>query len=129
MKLFRDLKVKLTPEEWGANAAAMAAEQAKLAEVQSELAQANTTFKARIRTHNDKLHELGEKVRSREETRAVECIEKPDSKRFLVEVYRLDTGELVETRPMTAAERHSVLQATLPGVSVKGPFDGDDEAN
>lgn len=126
MKMFRDLKVKLTQEEFVATASALGAEQAKLNEAQSEKAQAMATFKARIQTHEDKLQELGEKVRTREETRAVECLEKPDERRFVVEVYRMDTGELVETRPMTAAERHSVLQGTLPGVKVKGPFDDDD---
>ena len=51
----------------------------------------------------------------------MECFERKDEARFVVELYRQDTGELVETRPMTAAERHDVLQVKLPGVSREPP--------
>jgi DNA-directed RNA polymerase sigma subunit (sigma70/sigma32) len=113
MKIFRDLKVKLTEAEWKAVASAMAAEQAKLAEVEAEKAEAMSTFKARIETHKTKFLELAEKVNSHEERRAVECVERPDYQRWVIELYRNDTGEMVEMRPMTAGER----QVTLPGVA------------
>lgn len=121
MTMFRDLKVKLTDAEWNAIASAMGAEQAKLIEEEQAKASAMSTYKDRIQALQAKLVELGEKVRSRVETRAVECFEKPDDKRFVVELYRADTGELVETRVMTAAERHEVVQATLPNVSKVPP--------
>jgi hypothetical protein len=120
-KIFRDLKVKLQPAEWNAIASALGAEQAKLFECEAEKAEAMTGYKKRLEAHGNKMAELGEKVRSREETRAVECFERQDEQRFVVELYRQDTGELVETRPMTSAERHDVLQSSLPGVSKEPP--------
>jgi len=121
VKLFRDLKVKLTDAEWRSYVDAWAREQSKAHETQAEKAEAMSKFKARIETHENTMNDLGEKVRSHEETRAVECFNKPDDTRFVMELYRLDTGELVETRAMTAQERHEVVQATLPGVSKQPP--------
>lgn len=121
MKLFRDLKVKLTDAEWRSYVDAWAREQSKAHETMAEKAEVMSKFKARIETHDNLMNDLGEKVRSHEETRAVECFEKHDEQRFVVELYRNDTGELVETRAMNAAERHEVVQATLPGVSKQVP--------
>jgi hypothetical protein len=123
VKLFRDLKVKLTDAEWRSYVDAWAREQSKAHETQAEKAQAMADFKGRIERHENTMNDLGEKVRSHEETRAVECVNKPDEQRFVMELYRTDTGELVETRAMSAAERHEVVQATLPGVSKAPPGD------
>lgn len=117
MKLFRDLKVRLTDAEWTAIAAGMGAEMASLRETESEKQEVMTKFKERIQVHTNKLQDLGGKVTSHEETRAVECEERGDVKRFVMELYRLDTGEMVETRPMTATERQEALQVALPGVN------------
>jgi hypothetical protein len=118
MKLFRDLPVKLTDAEWAFYANALAVEQARRAQAEADKAESMSAFKATIDKHKAKEAELGEKVRSREETRAVECFERFDYKRFVVDLHRDDTGELVETRQMSASER----QTKLPGVD-------DEESN
>jgi hypothetical protein len=43
-------------------------------------------------------------VQSGTETRAVECQESPNWSTKLVEIFRIDTGELIDFRPMTEAE-------------------------
>lgn len=121
MKLFRDLPVKLSDAEWAANSSALAAEQQKLIEAEGEKATVMQGYKSRIESHKERMLDLGRKVHSHEETRAVECFERHDAKKFIVEVYRADSGELVETRPMSAAERHEAIQVTLPGVSRTPP--------
>lgn len=121
MKVFRELRVKLTDAEWSVAAIQMAAEQQKIQEIEAEKAEINTTFKARLQGHAQKLSELGLKVRSREEARSVECQERYDLQRLTAELYRLDTGELVESRPMSAHERQEALQEVLPGVSREPP--------
>lgn len=121
MKLFRDLKVDLTDAEWRSYVDAWGREQSKHHETMAEKAQVMADFKGRIERHENFMTDLGEKVRSHKETRAVECFEKPDETRFVMELYRQDTGELVETRPMNAQERHDVVQTTLPGVSKAPP--------
>lgn len=123
MKIFRDLKVELTDPEWRNYVDAWAREQSKAHETASEKAEVMSKFKARIETHENVMNDLGEKVRSHKETRAVECVEKPDEQRFVMELYRMDTGELVETRAMNSQERHEVVQATLPGVQKQPPGD------
>lgn len=129
MKLFRDLPVALSDSEWRNYVDAWAREQSKAHETSAEKAEVMSKFKARIETHENVMNDLGEKVRSHKETRAVECIEKLDDTRYVVELYRSDTGELVETRPMNAQERHEVVQATLPGVSKRPPVDDDADSN
>ncbi len=115
-KIFRDLKVKLTVAEWSACAAQLAQEQERLEELDLEKKAAVAALKSRLETVKGVISGLGEKVRSHEEVRAVECWEKQDERRFVVELYRDDTGELVETRPMTAAERHEAINPPLPHV-------------
>jgi hypothetical protein len=117
MAIFRDLKVHLTDDEWGANAAALAQLQADLKAAEAEKKESASGYKARIDALKSKADAIGDRVRTREETRAVECFERPDNRRFVVELFRADNHTLVETRPMTANERHAALQPMLPGTA------------
>jgi hypothetical protein len=114
--IFKDLKVKLTESEWEACAAQLGSEQQKLEQVEEEKRQTSSALGSRCKSQKDVVSKLGEKVRSREETRAVECFERKDPRRFVVELYRSDMGSLIETRPMTANERHEALNPKLPYV-------------
>lgn len=111
--IIRDLKVKLTEEEWANASDLLAQEDAAARATDIERKQVMLSFKQRLEAHNTQSGILAEKVRTHEETRAVECEWRPDERRLVMELFRLDTGVLIDTRPMTAAER----QVTLPGVS------------
>jgi hypothetical protein len=121
MTMFRDLKVKLTQDEWEAYASQLANVNQETKQVEAELQAVKDGFKGRLTALGEREYELAEKVRNRQEVRAVEVYERPDERRFVVELYRGDTGELLETRPMSSAERHAVVNPKLPGV---GTMDG-----
>jgi hypothetical protein len=112
--IFKDLKVKLTPSEWEACSAQLGSEQQRLEQVEEEKRQTSSALGSRCKSQKDTVSKLAEKVRSREETRAVECFERKDPRRFVVELYRSDVGSLIETRPMSAGERHEALNPKLP---------------
>jgi hypothetical protein len=116
MSVIRKLKVRLTDVEWGAAAKQLGSVQADLNDMKQAQAQYVAEFKVAYQGLNEKFAQLGECVRSGEETRTVECMERGDAKRLVIELYRVDTGELVETRPMTSQEREDALQVTLPGM-------------
>jgi len=52
-------------------------------------------------------------VTTRTEVRNVECKEVADIRRLIVETIRMDTSEVIHTRPMDAAEREELRQGKL----------------
>jgi sRNA-binding protein len=57
-----------------------------------------------------KAHETGKEMRQ------VFIEERPDISRSVIEVFRTDTGELVQTRPMSTDEIYELRQRRIPGV-------------
>ena len=57
---------------------------------------------------------LDEAARTGIEEREVEVSPRPNNDRLVVEFYRADTGDLVETRPMTEDEVRVARQQSLP---------------
>lgn len=70
--------------------------------------------KAAIDELNDNVVELAAIVSTKEEHRSIECIESFDLKSKLAREVRTDTGEVVSSRPMSAAEVLEHEQARLP---------------
>ncbi|MCW8137280.1 MAG: hypothetical protein KIT58_00035 [Planctomycetota bacterium] len=68
---------------------------------------------------------LSHVVSSRKEPRPVEVVERPDPRRKVVTVVRLDTQEVVESRPMTPLELEDALQQRLDFEVLEG--DGEIE--
>jgi hypothetical protein len=62
-------------------------------------------FKERIEVHDAEIDRLAEIVREKAEPRPVECKNVRDQERGVIEVTRLDTGEIVESRVMSEQER------------------------
>lgn len=127
-KIWRDLKVELTAEEWAAVSLACANEEQVLDGLKASMKDAVTKSKEDIATSEKKMRAMNEIIRTHKETRTVECFEKHDTFKFTVELYRMDTGEMVESRPMTASERHAATQPRLPGTELRdqGAFFGTD---
>ncbi len=114
--LIRRLPCRLSQDEWSASASALAQAWHDLAMLDVERKLATAALKQRLELLEAAAAELGGKVRTHEEMRDVEVFERPAPSRLCVEIYRADTGELVDTRPMTAAERDEVVNPRLPGV-------------
>lgn len=114
----RTLPCRLTIEEWNAAAEALAESGYELAALDVEKKLAMASFKERAEKIEATQRELAAKVKTRSVPRPVEVFERSLPTRLVVEIYRADTGELVDTRPMTATERDDVVNPRLPGTVV-----------
>lgn len=119
--MIRDLKVKLTDAELKNHARTLAFEEQTNKEIQDEAKASAKGFKARLDASDAIISDLSEKIRTEVETRAVEVYETPDERTFTVKMYRCDSKEMINTRPMTANERHAAITPTLPGVPKDPP--------
>lgn len=111
---FENLPCRLTEEEVNQHAR----EQSRLV---SELEKHQAHAKDEKKRLADKEKELEAKifdkakiVESRTEVRPVECEQRPNRVRLTMETIRLDTGEMVHSRPLTDRERDDLLQESLP---------------
>jgi hypothetical protein len=104
-RLQETLATTLTQEEFNARAGKLAETHEALAlerEVQKEQ---KAEMKLRLETLEKQRTELARVVRSRKEDRVVDVEWHADDRKGVVELVRLDTGEVFETRPMKAAEK------------------------
>lgn len=115
-RLIRHLPVALTPEEFDVKAAEMAQAEIELGDLTVAKSTAASDFKAKIDTVKGRLAVLAGVVDKRSEVREVECEESMNLDRKIVEIVRIDTGEIVDTRGITGAD----IQQALPHMRVDG---------
>lgn len=97
-----DVEVRLKGEE-------LAKLQLKKALLKAELKAEQADVRADVKRIDDQIHELSRNVSSKTELRAVECDIRRNEEARLIETIRLDSGEQVDSRPMTPAERQTKL--------------------
>ena len=83
--------------------------------------------KAALESLRGEAAELARVVHTRQENRPVECRDSYDRIALTVETTRLDTGEVVYSRPMTAEERKHALQEELDFARKAGAQEAADE--
>lgn len=122
----RELPVVLTEDEYHIRSAELATAERIYGEKRAEEAIAAERWKGEKQALKEDtetayavLTILGRTVRDRKELRPVQIVEQPDHARRVVDTVRIDTGEIVESRGMTAAEQ----QRTLFAVNAK-PLEG-----
>lgn len=90
------------------------------AEKRTAVASANETLKALATV----ILELSESIRTSTQMREVKCLERPGIVNGMVEVWRTDTGELLETIPLDEAdgehEQPALPFVTRPGKACEG---------
>lgn len=110
-KLLKSLPVELTDDEVLIRAkeltVAMAEEEALIAKIKAFRSNNERTIKDVIRPQIAKLQDV---VHTGVEDREVECEQRPDYTRKIMEIVRLDTDEVVESWQIKQAE----LQTALP---------------
>lgn len=79
------------------------------AEVELEAQTVAGTFKRRLKELDRDIGDRAEEVRSGVEYRPVECAMRDRFRDNQVDTVRLDTGEIVRSRPMTITERQGSL--------------------
>lgn len=78
-------------------------------EVKAEMKLATSTHRAQINDLDKEMEVLREQVATAKELRSVSVAEHKDYRKNVVEIVRVDTREVVETREMTADERQEMF--------------------
>lgn len=112
----QSLPCPLTESEIAARSDELAKQVGQLVEIERAKKLANSEFKEKQTVASTAAKALAKQVRDRAEMRDVEIEYRPDDIRFCVDTIRLDTGEVVYSRPMTSDEAHDARQAKLPGI-------------
>jgi hypothetical protein len=106
----------LTQAERAERGAALGREAELLEATEEEKKESAASFKKKIDGHKAEVMRLARIVRTGKESREVPCGWKLDLLAESVHLIRLDTGEVVRSRPMTPEEREAARQAPLPGI-------------
>jgi hypothetical protein len=109
----QSLPVKLTQEEIIMKCQDLAKTIQDIRHEEEDQANEKTAMKARLSSLNDHLQKLAEIVDKRTEERTVDCIVRAQEDGTLT-VTRLDTGEVIESRPINERERQLALKHLAP---------------
>lgn len=112
---YERLSVKLTDEERMTRALKAAELSAKYDETEDKKKDVTATLAAEMKTLREEMAGLQRAVRSGTEVQPVQVEERRNEARRTIELYRLDTEELVHSRPMTVEERQGKLFAIEGG--------------
>lgn len=77
--------------------------------IKAEKAEANSDFNKQLKETRKEMRELVGVIRTGQREVTVECEERPNERRKEVEIVRCDTGQVVDSRPMTAEELQEPL--------------------
>ena len=114
----RTLPVKLDPHEVAQRADELARELHDQA-VAEETAAATTKKLAKdLEERANRISRLGRIVHTRREDRQIDCHEEHSALDGTARTVRDDTGEIVDTRPLTQEELREARQEALPGFRV-----------
>jgi len=103
------LPCELTRDEKLMKADQMAEHLKTRAEVELEASSVAGTFKRQLKELDRAIGDRAEEIRSGVEYRPVECAMRDRFRDNQVDTVRLDTGEIVRSRPMTITERQGSL--------------------
>lgn len=112
--MLRKLPIHLTDDERNTkarHAATLVHERSLLEEQKREVV---ADYADRLKALAAEITAATEAARTGIEEREVEVSPRPNNDRLVVEFYRADTGDLVETRPMTEDEVRVARQQSLP---------------
>jgi len=89
----------------------------EIVKVEDAKKSAAAAYKLQLDTLGTAARQISRQILTRSEERMVEVTERHDPTRFCVDVWREDTGELLETRPMDDEEIIRAKQLMLPSVT------------
>lgn len=125
----RDLPVALTREDLAAVAVKIGRLSKQRGEMVSQMKQIQSQWKDRIAGVDAQIHDLAQRAEEGVEPRPIECRELLDYRRGEASVVRIDTGEVLEVRPLAAEERQPSLSLTVdtPVFNDRGDDADDDD--
>jgi hypothetical protein len=113
-KFNRSLPVKMSSEEQATAALELARTCAELRDLKVEKDQVYAAWRKRIKDYDGRVSHAVEQVNKGLQTAEVEIEESYDLEREEATLTRLDTGEVIEVRPMTQDEIEQARQLELP---------------
>ena len=108
--------VSLSHEEWLVSVATLAAKSQELRDVEAEKTATTAGFGTRIKQIREDMKTADREVITRKGEREVEVYENRDAERGIIEIIRVDNGEVVRTMGMSAGEKMAARQRALPVV-------------
>lgn len=112
--MLRKLPIHLTDDERNTKARHAASLLHERALIEEQKRETVADFADRLKELTAEINAASTAARTGIEEREVEVSPKPNNERFVMEFYRDDTGDLVETRPMTEDEIRVARQQSLP---------------
>jgi len=112
--VIRKLPIHLTDDERNTRARHAASLLHERALIEEQKRETVADFADRIKELTAEINAASTAARTGIEEREVEVSPKPNNERFVMEFYRDDTGDLVETRPMTEDEVRVARQQVMP---------------
>lgn len=109
----RELDVHLTDEEVQEKSEQLARVVAEISDLEEEKAKAVRGFSVQLKEKKRRLSELARNVTKREEMRPVLCYQRPDLRRFVIEIFRADNKQVIDSRAMTKEELEEARQGQL----------------
>lgn len=101
----REIKVKVKKSEQESKKDELVLVDRQLREVAEEKATQMADFNERLKVLREQQRKLLDVIRDGEDIVEVECVEYADERRLEVVTKRVDTGEILDRRPMTLDER------------------------
>jgi hypothetical protein len=114
MAVIRQFRFKLSDSEIQAKGKAILQRQRDRQRMIEDHGQVVAEVRRELKAVDDAIARMADEYEGGFEDRPIECREKVDLKRGVVSLVRQDTGEVVETRPMTLEERQEVLPLEEP---------------
>lgn len=108
----RELPVPLTNSEFMLRATELGQRVRDLAELEFEKKRVASRFKDRVDEMEGEVYKLTKIVNDRAEMRPVEVYEDINFTREIVEIFRADTHQVIDHRPLTEPERKSMRSGT-----------------
>ena len=112
--MIRKLPIHLTDDERNTKARHATSLLRERTLIEEQKREAVAGYADRIKELTAEINAAAEAARTGIEEREVEVSPKPNNERFVMEFYRDDTGDLVETRPMNEDEIRTARQQSLP---------------
>lgn len=114
----RTLPVKLAPDEVAQRAEELARELHDQAVAEEAAAATKKKLAQDLEKRRERIARLGRIVHTRREDRQIDCHEEHSALDGTARTVRDDTGEVVDTRPLTQEELRDARQEALPGFRV-----------
>lgn len=115
----RDVIHQFTEDELIALRETFAEKQIQLEEKKEEAAEIAAGFKKEIKDMQTEVKDFRMKIKNKQETRTIEVESRPNYARQLMEFFDRRTGELVDARRLTPAERQLSIEGDETVISIR----------